>query len=95
MKNIYIFALLCFSIDGYSLSKEYICTYKGTFQSNPYDKKTYVETNPKLLDFKQKIIINFKSKLVTREYINIGWDGEKKIKIKQKKLRLFQKPAET
>ena len=50
MKNIYLLALLCFSIDGYSLSKEYICTYKGTFQSNPYDKKTYVERNPKLLD---------------------------------------------
>lgn len=85
MKKILLFSLLCFSINGYSSSKEYVCTYKVTFQSNPYDAKTYTEKNPKLLDFKQKIIINFQTKQVTREFMNIGWDGVKKIKIKQKK----------
>ena len=71
MKKILLFSLLCFSINGYSSSIEYICTYKVTFQSNPYDAKTYTDKNPKLLDFKQKIIINFKKKQVTREFFNI------------------------
>ncbi len=55
-----------------------------TFQSNPYDAKIYNEKNSKLLDFKQKITIDIKNKSETREYFNVGWDGEKKIKIKQK-----------
>lgn len=86
MKKILVLFLLCFSINGFSSTKEYTCTYKVTFQSNPYDANTYTERNSKLLDFKQKIIIDPKNKSVTREYFNIGWDGKKKIKIKQKKV---------
>jgi hypothetical protein len=93
MKKVLLLCLLCFSINGFSSTKEFICTYKITFQSNPYDANTYTEKNPKLLDFKQKIIINFKNKLVTREYFNIGWDGEKKIKIKQKRVSPISKAS--
>ena len=86
MKKLFLFTLLFFSVNGISSTKEYICTYKVTFLSNPYDANTHTEKNPKLVDYKQKIIINFKTKSVTREYFNIGWDGEKKIKIKQKRV---------
>ncbi len=85
MKKLLILNLLCFSAHCFSYTKEYICTYKSTFQSNPYDNSFYTEKNPKLRDFKQKIIIDYKKNLVTREYFNIVWDGEKKIKVKQKK----------
>ena len=56
MKNLLLLALLCFTVNGYPSNKEFICTYKVTFQSNPYDDKTYTEKNPKLLDFQQKKI---------------------------------------
>ena len=93
MKKLLLLALLCFTVNGYPSNKEFICTYKVTFQSNPYDDKTYTEKNPKLLDFQQKIIINFKSKLVTREYYNVGWDGGKEIKIKQNRVSPISKAS--
>ena len=86
MKKLLLSILIFFSVNGFSSTKEYTCTYKITFQSNPYDAKVYTEKNSKLLDFKQKITIDIKNKSVTREYFNIGWDGEKKIKIKQKRV---------
>ena len=49
MKKLLLLALLCFTVNGYPSNKEFICTYKVTFQSNPYDDKTYTEKNPKLL----------------------------------------------
>ncbi len=84
MKKLLLPILIFFSINGFSSTKMYTCTYKITFQSNPYDANVYTEKNPKLLDFKQKITIDIKNRSVTREYFNIDWDGEKKIKIKQK-----------
>ena len=93
MKKLLLLILFCFSVKGYSSNKEFSCTYKVTFQSNSYDDKIYTEKNPKLLDFKQKITINSKTKLVTREYFNVGWDGEKKIKIKQKRVSSISKAS--
>ena len=93
MKKLLLFTLLCFSVSGFSSTKEYICTYKVTFQSNPYDDKIYSEKNPKLLDFKQKIVINSKTQSVTREYFNTAWDGEKKIQIKQKRVSAISKAS--
>ena len=82
-KKICLLALLFFCKNSFALTEEFICTYNVTFLSNPYDSETYKEKNPKLSDYKQKIIIDVKKKLVTREYFNIEWDGKKKIKVKQ------------
>ena len=84
MKKFFLFFLISLSFKVFSSTKEYLCTYKVTFQSNPYDEKTYTEKNSKMLGFKQKIIIDINNKLVTREYFNTVWDGQENKKIKQK-----------
>ena len=83
MKKLILLTLLCFSSNVFCSTKEYICTYKVTVQSNPYDDIVHTEKNPKLLEYKQKIIIDLKKKVVTREFFNVEWDGKKNIKVKK------------
>tara|TARA_A100001011_G_C14089323_1_gene747896 strand:+ start:214 stop:681 length:468 start_codon:yes stop_codon:yes gene_type:complete len=86
MKRLLLITLFCFSANCFSTTKVYFCTYKKSVQSNPYDELVYTKKNPKLLNYKQKIIIDLKKKSVTREYYDIEWDGKKNIKIKQKRV---------
>ncbi|OUV03068.1 MAG: hypothetical protein CBC42_04630 [Betaproteobacteria bacterium TMED82] len=93
LKKVLIFIPIFLSINGYSADREYVCTYKVTFQSNPYDAKPHIEINSKLVDYKQKISFDFKERLVTREYDDIEWDGSKNIKVKQKRISDISKAS--
>ena len=74
---------IVFYSSGISGTIEYVCSYKKTIQTNPYDKKIHVEKNPKLADYKQNIIINLKKESVTRVYSYDRWDGKKNIREKK------------
>ena len=65
---------------GNSETIGYVCSYKKTIQTNPYDNKVHVEKNPKLVNFKQNITVDFKTERVTREYSYDTWNGEKNIR---------------
>ena len=69
---------------GISDTIEYVCSYKKTIQTNPYDNKVHVEKNPKLANYKQNIIVDLKTKRVTREYSYDTWNGEKNIREKKR-----------
>ena len=72
-----------FCSSGISETIEYVCSYKKTILTNPYDNKVHVEKNPKLANYKQNIIVNLKTERVTRAYSYDRWDGEKNIKEKK------------
>ena len=57
-----------FCSSGFSETVEYVCSYKKTIQTNPYDNKVHVEKNPKLANYKQNIILDLKTERVTRAY---------------------------
>ena len=69
---------------GSSETIGYVCSYKKTIQTNPYDNKVHVEKNPKLANYKQNIIVDLKTKRVTREYSYDTWNGEKNIREKKR-----------
>ena len=69
-----------FCSSGLSETIEYVCSYKKTIQTNPYDTKVHVEKNPKLANYKQNIIVDLKTERVTRAYSYDRWDGEKNIR---------------
>ena len=69
-----------FCSSGFSETIEYVCSYKKTIQTNPYDNKVHVEKNPKLANYKQNIIVDLKMERVTRIYSFDRWDGEKNIR---------------
>ena len=69
-----------FCSSGFSETIEYVCSYKKTIQTNPYDNKVHVEKNPKLANYKQNIIVDLKTERVTRAYSYDRWDGEKNIR---------------
>ena len=83
LKKGLLVTLFFFSTNVFSATKEFTCTYKVTVQSNAYDDRVKTQKIPKLLNYKQKIIIDFKKRTVTREYFNVEWDGEKNIDVKQ------------
>ena len=72
-----------FCSSGISETIEYVCSYKKTILTNPYDNKVHVEKNPKLANYKQNIIVDLKTERVTRAYSYDRWDGEKNIKEKK------------
>ena len=72
--------LIVFCSSGVSRTIEYVCSYKKTIQTNPYDNKVHVEKNPKLVNYKQNIIVDLKTERVTREYAYDTWNGEKNIR---------------
>ena len=81
VKKIFLLTLtFVFCDSGISGTVEYVCSYKKTIQTNPYDNKVHVEKNPKLANYKQNIIVDLKTKRVTREYSYDTWDGEKTIR---------------
>ena len=83
LKKGLLVTLFFFSTNVFSSTKEFSCTYKVTVQSNAYDDRVKTQKIPKLLNYKQKIIIDLKKRTVTREYFNVEWDGEKNIDVKQ------------
>ena len=72
--------LIVFCNSGGSENIEYVCSYKKTIQTNPYDNKVHVEKNPKLVNYKQNIFVDLKTERVTREYSYDTWNGEKNIR---------------
>ena len=74
---------IVFCSSGICETIEYVCSYKKTILSNPYDNKVHVEKNPKLANYKQNIIVNVKTERVTRVYSYDRWDGEKNIREKK------------
>ena len=69
-----------FCSSGFSETIEYVCSYKKTIQTNPYDNKVHVEKNPKLANYKQNVVVDLKMERVTRIYSFDRWDGEKNIR---------------
>ena len=85
VKKIFLLTLtIVFCDSGISETIEYVCSYKKTIQTNPYDNKVHVEKNPKLANYKQNIIVDLKTKRVTREYSYDTWNGEKNIREKKR-----------
>jgi len=94
VKKIVLLTLpVVFCSSGISETIEYVCSYKKTTQTNPYDNKVHVEKNPKLANYKQNIIINLKAKKVTRVYSYDEWDGEKNITVKKEITSLISKAS--
>ena len=91
MKNLILFTLVICSTAVFGSTIEYICTYKITIQSNPYDPKVHIEKNPKLLNYQQKIIVNLGTRSVTREYLYNEWVGNKNVKVKREVLSPISK----
>ena len=79
MKRLLLVTTFFFPISGLTSSLEYLCTYQRTIQSNPYDLRVYTEKNPKLLNYKQKIMINLEKRTVSRVYSYLQQTGEKNI----------------
>ena len=77
---IFVILPVVFCGSGISETIEYVCSYQKTILTNPYDNKVHVEKNPKLANYKQKVIVNLKTERVTREYSYDNWDGEKNIR---------------
>ena len=85
VKKIFLLTLtIVFCEGGISETIEYVCSYKKTIQTNPYDNKVHVEKNPKLVNYKQNIIVDLKTKRVTREYSYDTWNGEENIREKKR-----------
>ena len=83
MRNLILIILLIMHGTVLSSTLEYICSYKVTVQSNPYDTKVHTEKNTKLHGYKQRIKVNLETETITREYGYEEWDGEKNIKVKR------------
>ena len=62
LKKGLLVTLIFFSTNVFSSTKEFTCTYKVTVQSNAYDDRVKTQKIPKLLNYKQKIIIDLKKK---------------------------------
>ena len=80
VKVIFLTLPFVYCSSGFSETIEYVCSYKKTIQTNPYDNKVHVEKNPKLANYKQNIIVDIKMERVTRIYSFDRWDGEKNIR---------------
>ena len=80
VKIIFLTLPFVFCSSGFSETVEYVCSYKKTIQTNPYDNKVHVEKNPKLANYKQNIIVDLTTERVTREYSYDTWNGEKNIR---------------